>query len=163
MGRLTLNVLLSFAQFEREVTGERIRDELLADFTNRGIKRFFVSVDSTAGKIPHVRKWDRSAATVVAQLHQDGAIGPTQYDSRANRFERILLRFHDMSLDARRRLRFAINQGLARPWSRYLSPATLGIFTTTSMTSVTARKLLVSPGSTTTISPAPQSRPIMRA
>ena len=26
MGRLTLNVLLSFAQFEREVTGERIRD-----------------------------------------------------------------------------------------------------------------------------------------
>src|SRR5450755_3980615 len=27
MGRLTLNVLLSFAQFEREVTGERIRDE----------------------------------------------------------------------------------------------------------------------------------------
>ena len=27
MGRLTLNVLLSFAQFEREVTGERIRDD----------------------------------------------------------------------------------------------------------------------------------------
>src|ERR1700687_6157872 len=26
MGRLTLNVLLSFAQFEREVAGERIRD-----------------------------------------------------------------------------------------------------------------------------------------
>ena len=30
MGRLTLNVLLSFAQFEREVTGERIRDKLAA-------------------------------------------------------------------------------------------------------------------------------------
>ena len=30
MGRLTLNVLLSFAQFEREVTGERIRDKFLA-------------------------------------------------------------------------------------------------------------------------------------
>lgn len=30
MGRLTLNVLLSFAQFEREVTGERIRDKLRA-------------------------------------------------------------------------------------------------------------------------------------
>ena len=29
MGRLTLNVLLSFAQFERDVTGERIRDCLL--------------------------------------------------------------------------------------------------------------------------------------
>ena len=29
MGRLTLNILLSFAQFEREVTGERIRDKFL--------------------------------------------------------------------------------------------------------------------------------------
>ena len=28
MGRLTLNVLLSFAQFEREVTAERIRDKI---------------------------------------------------------------------------------------------------------------------------------------
>lgn len=30
MGRLTLNILLSFAQFEREVIGERIRDKLAA-------------------------------------------------------------------------------------------------------------------------------------
>jgi site-specific DNA recombinase len=30
MGRLTLNVLLSFAQFEREVTAERIRDKVAA-------------------------------------------------------------------------------------------------------------------------------------
>jgi DNA invertase Pin-like site-specific DNA recombinase len=30
MGRLTLNVLLSFAQFEREVTAERIRDKIAA-------------------------------------------------------------------------------------------------------------------------------------
>ena len=30
MGRLTLNVLLSFAQFEREVTSERIRDKIAA-------------------------------------------------------------------------------------------------------------------------------------
>jgi site-specific DNA recombinase len=30
VGRLTLNVLLSFAQFEREVTGERIRDKIAA-------------------------------------------------------------------------------------------------------------------------------------
>ena len=30
MGRLNLNVLLSFAQFEREVTGERIRDKIAA-------------------------------------------------------------------------------------------------------------------------------------
>ena len=30
MGKLTLNILLSFAQFEREVTGERIRDKISA-------------------------------------------------------------------------------------------------------------------------------------
>ena len=33
MGRLTLNVLLSFAQFEREVIGERIRDKIAASKT----------------------------------------------------------------------------------------------------------------------------------
>jgi site-specific DNA recombinase len=36
MGRLTLNVLLSFAQFEREVTGERIRDKI-ASSTKKGM------------------------------------------------------------------------------------------------------------------------------
>ncbi len=30
MGRLTLNMLLSFAQFEREITAERIRDKIAA-------------------------------------------------------------------------------------------------------------------------------------
>ena len=35
MGRLTLNVLLSVAQFEREVTGERIRDKIAASKTKR--------------------------------------------------------------------------------------------------------------------------------
>jgi len=36
MGRLTLNVLLSFAQFEREVIGERVRDKIAA-FKRKGI------------------------------------------------------------------------------------------------------------------------------
>ena len=36
MGRLTLNILLSFAQFEREVIGERIRDKFAAS-RRRGI------------------------------------------------------------------------------------------------------------------------------
>ena len=35
MGRLTLNMLLSFAQFEREVTGERIRDRIAASKRKR--------------------------------------------------------------------------------------------------------------------------------
>lgn len=30
MGRLTLNMMLSFAQFEREICGERIRDKIAA-------------------------------------------------------------------------------------------------------------------------------------
>src|SRR5262245_18050759 len=38
MGRLTLNVLLSFAQFEREVGGERIRDKIAAS-KKRGLDR----------------------------------------------------------------------------------------------------------------------------
>jgi site-specific DNA recombinase len=38
VGRLTLNVLLSFAQFEREVTGERIRDKIAASMA-RAIAR----------------------------------------------------------------------------------------------------------------------------
>jgi DNA invertase Pin-like site-specific DNA recombinase len=37
MGRLTLNVLLSFAQFEREVIGERVRDKIAAS-KRRGIR-----------------------------------------------------------------------------------------------------------------------------
>ena len=36
MGRQTLNVLLSFAQFEREVTGERIRDKIAVS-TKKGL------------------------------------------------------------------------------------------------------------------------------
>ena len=36
MGRLTLNVLLSFAQVEREVTAERIRDKIVAS-TRKGM------------------------------------------------------------------------------------------------------------------------------
>jgi len=37
MGRLTLNLLLSFAQFEREVTGERIRDKIAASKKKGGV------------------------------------------------------------------------------------------------------------------------------
>jgi Resolvase, N terminal domain len=37
IGRLTLNVLLSFAQFEREVIGERVRDKIAASTTQSGL------------------------------------------------------------------------------------------------------------------------------
>jgi DNA invertase Pin-like site-specific DNA recombinase len=44
MGRLTLNVLLSFAQFEREVTSERIRDKIAVSVP----KTRFVRIDGEA-------------------------------------------------------------------------------------------------------------------
>ena len=49
MGRLTLNVLLSFAQFEREVTSERIRDKIAAS------KRKGLWV---GGNLPLGAKWE---------------------------------------------------------------------------------------------------------
>src|SRR5439155_14422899 len=66
MGRLTLNVLLSFAQFEREVTGERIRDKIAAS-KQRGMwmggvpplgytakERGLTVVDSEADTVRHI-------------------------------------------------------------------------------------------------------------
>jgi site-specific DNA recombinase len=49
IGRLTLNMLLSFAQFEREVTGERIRDKIAAS-KRRGMWMGGQSL----GKAPHI-------------------------------------------------------------------------------------------------------------
>ena len=51
MGRLTLNVLLSFAQFEREVTGERIRDKIAASKK----KGMWMGGNSPLGYIPDGR------------------------------------------------------------------------------------------------------------
>ncbi len=51
MGRLTLNVLLSFAQFEREVTGERIRDKIAASKR----KGMWMGGFAPLGYLPHER------------------------------------------------------------------------------------------------------------
>jgi DNA invertase Pin-like site-specific DNA recombinase len=51
MGRLTLNVLLSFAQFEREVTGERIRDKIAASKR----KGMWMGGIAPIGYLPHER------------------------------------------------------------------------------------------------------------
>ena len=51
MGRLTLNVLLSFAQFEREVTGERIRDKIAASKR----KGLWMGGMVPVGYLPHER------------------------------------------------------------------------------------------------------------
>jgi len=53
MGRLTLNVLLSFAQFEREVIGERVRDKIAAS-KKKGLW--------VGGPVPlGLRAWPRSS------------------------------------------------------------------------------------------------------
>ena len=66
MGRLTLNVLLSFAQFERELAGERIRDKIalskrrgmwmggLPPLGYDGIDRKLVVNETEAGTVRHI-------------------------------------------------------------------------------------------------------------
>ncbi|MEE4201650.1 recombinase family protein [Erythrobacter sp.] len=87
MGRLTLNVLLSFAQFEREVTGERIRDKIAAS-KKKGlwmggpvplgyevVDRKLIPVPEEAERVRTImRRYiaSRSANELIAELEADG-------------------------------------------------------------------------------------------
>lgn len=87
MGRLTLNMLLSFAQFEREVTGERIRDKIAAS-KKRGMwmggpsplgydvkEKKLVVNESEAGQVRHIYRRYASLGSVIAlkqELDRDG-------------------------------------------------------------------------------------------
>src|SRR5882724_2981240 len=90
MGRLTLNVLLSFAQFEREVTGERIRDKIAASkkkgmwmggvpplgYTVRDRK--LIIVESEAETVRHIFRRYAALASVrllKAELETHGIAG----------------------------------------------------------------------------------------
>ena len=91
MGRLTLNMLLSFAQFEREVTAERIRDKIAAS-KPRGMwmggnpplgyrpdGRTLAIVDEHAEIVRHIfaRYLDLGNVRLVAgELAQEGIIAP---------------------------------------------------------------------------------------
>lgn len=87
MGRLTLNMLLSFAQFEREVTSERIRDKVAASKAKgmwmggtpplgyRCEQRSLVIVSAEAERVRHM--FDRylelgSVSRLVTELNQAG-------------------------------------------------------------------------------------------
>ncbi len=87
MGRLMLNVLLSFAQFEREVTGERIRDKIAASKAKgmwmgghpplgyRVEDRRLVVVDAEAALVSRIFTdfvTCRSTTDLVRQLAADG-------------------------------------------------------------------------------------------
>ncbi len=90
MGRLTLNVLLSFAQFEREVTGERIRDKIAAS-KRKGIwmggvpplgyavrDRKLIVVESEAETVRHIfRRYAAlgSVRLLTAEIGADGIAG----------------------------------------------------------------------------------------
>jgi DNA invertase Pin-like site-specific DNA recombinase len=65
MGRLTLNMLLSFAQFEREVTGERIRDKIAAS-KQRGM---WMGGTPPLGYDPHQRTLVVNAAEAETVRH----------------------------------------------------------------------------------------------
>ena len=69
MGRLTLNVLLSFAQFEREVTGERIRDKIAASKQ----KGLWMGGTAPVGYVGHERTLviDTTHAKVVQGIYED--------------------------------------------------------------------------------------------
>ncbi len=87
MGRLTLNILLSFAQFEREVIGERIRDKFAAS-RKKGMwmggtpplgydvkDRKLLVNETEAALVQHIfERFIRigSATTLVAELKKDG-------------------------------------------------------------------------------------------
>lgn len=68
MGRLTLNVLLSFAQFEREVTGERIRDKIAASKA----KGMWMGGTPHMGYVAHERtlKIDEDQASLVRHIYE---------------------------------------------------------------------------------------------
>lgn len=94
MGRLTLNVLLSFAQFEREVTGERIRDKIAAS-KKKGIwmggpvplgyvvkDRKLVVEPAEAEQVRHImiRYIDAgSAPALIAMLRREGVRTKVQH------------------------------------------------------------------------------------
>ena len=93
MGRLTLNVLLSFAQFEREVTGERIRDKIAAS-KKKGIwmggpvplgyqviDRKLVPVPEEAERVRTIMRRYleiRSAPALLNKLHAEGIVTKVQ-------------------------------------------------------------------------------------
>jgi len=78
MGRLTLNVLLSFAQFEREVIGERVRDKIAASkkkglWMGGPVPLGYVNIDKKLSIVPE----EADAVRWIFQKYLElGAVGP---------------------------------------------------------------------------------------
>jgi len=94
MGRLTLNVLLSFAQFEREVTGERIRDKIAAS-KKKGMwmggpvplgyivvdRKLVAEPDEAERVLTIMRRYlaSKSAPALLVQLEREGILTKVQH------------------------------------------------------------------------------------
>src|SRR6188472_3125525 len=87
MGRLTLNVLLSFAQFEREVTSERIRDKIAAS-KRKGIwVGGMVPLGYTVrDRKPAIVEEEAERVRLIFKRYMDlGGIGPLLTDLRSRK------------------------------------------------------------------------------
>jgi site-specific DNA recombinase len=100
MGRLTLNMLLSFAQFEREVTGERIRDKIAAS-KKKGMwmgglpplgydvkDRKLVVNKREAETVGHIYRRYTALGSVLAlkeELDRDGVVSKVRVDKYGRR------------------------------------------------------------------------------
>src|SRR5205809_922837 len=79
MGRLTLNVLLSFAQFEREVIGERVRDKIAASkrkgiWVGGPVPLGYASVDKKLVVVPEEAETVRAIFARYLELGSMGAL-----------------------------------------------------------------------------------------
>ena len=79
MGRLTLNVLLSFAQFEREVIGERVRDKIAASkrkgiWVGGPVPLGYRVIDKKLVVVPEEAEAVRTIFTTYLQLGSMGAL-----------------------------------------------------------------------------------------
>src|SRR5450631_4492117 len=79
MGRLTLNVLLSFAQFEREVIGERVRDKIAASkrkgiWVGGPVSLGYRCIDKKLVVVPDEAETVRTIFTSYLQLGSMGAL-----------------------------------------------------------------------------------------
>jgi site-specific DNA recombinase len=79
MGRLTLNVLLSFAQFEREVFGERVRDKIAASkrkglWVGGPVPLGYRCIDKKLEIVPEETETVRTIFTLYLELGSIGAL-----------------------------------------------------------------------------------------
>jgi DNA invertase Pin-like site-specific DNA recombinase len=88
MGRLTLNVLLSFAQFEREVTSERIRDKIAAS-KRKGLwvgGMVPLGYELKDGKLLIIETQAEQVRTIFRRYLELGSVNPLVVDLRERGF-----------------------------------------------------------------------------